>query len=908
MSSENRVAVYSFFRAKADTIMYNAAIPLIPSMMWAYSPERVMRRHATLFLLASALGGSTASAQCLTDADGDGHPLFFSTHARADLMYFDGEVKGGRATDVAFGDLDADGDLDGVFAVADVGAKDILENSYVSILRNRGDAVFDHPVIHDAGAEVCAVALGDFDDDGDLDIAAANAQDDSVSIYLNDGTGTFSDQTVVEVGDEPRSLLSRDFNQDGLDDLAVLNSGSSSVSILLATGGGAFAPGVSVPVEFVTPKGLPNVTFPYPGPFMDAGDVNGDGAVDLAVPCRVAVKILLGDGNGGFSVSPEVADIVNSDAYDVVLADLNADGRLDVACAVTNVPATAISVVLQNEDGSWAPPMTLSGDVLDCPGCFYFHNSLDAGDLDNDGDLDLVLGNENREFAVIYRNEGDGTFGDPEAHFAYDGVNGPWVVRFQDLNNDGWADLAFLHGGNKGALHVHLNDGEGNVIGPAVYDQSDDQDCQSGKSGVSADMDLDGDADLVLTHISAGCTYQARVHENDGAGGWSLAAEISVAPAGEVYVELAVIGDLNGDRLPDLVVPYSRQDLTLPGALAVALNLGGMTFAPPVTYEFEDSWPYGVELADLDGDGDLDVAAWTRAPEPFDPNMPVDRFVNLFFNEGDGSLVEGQRIFLEQIPPDLAGMVESGDLDGDGDADLLATTTGKNDSPGRLWRLMNDGTGQFDIAQVIDVGQHPLPMLARDFDHDGVLEVALMFVHSNGLTWDKLEEPYLVIFENDGDGGLTVDQEFINPNVASGGVMRGADINADGSEDIVITGTQTGSARIMLNNGDGTFDTGTDYDGVSNHASATAIADFDGDGRTDIAITGGHYVRTLFNRACPVCPADLNADGALNILDFIAFQVAFLSGNQAADCDGDGRLTNPLDFICFQRQFLSGCP
>jgi hypothetical protein len=57
-----------------------------------------------------------------------------------------------------------------------------------------------------------------------------------------------------------------------------------------------------------------------------------------------------------------------------------------------------------------------------------------------------------------------------------------------------------------------------------------------------------------------------------------------------------------------------------------------------------------------------------------------------------------------------------------------------------------------------------------------------------------------------------------------------------------------------------------------------------------------------------VCPADLNADGALNILDFIAFQVAFLSGNQAADCDGDGRLTNPLDFICFQRQFLSGCP
>jgi hypothetical protein len=182
-----------------------------------------------------------------------------------------------------------------------------------------------------------------------------------------------------------------------------------------------------------------------------------------------------------------------------------------------------------------------------------------------------------------------------------------------------------------------------------------------------------------------------------------------------------------------------------------------------------------------------------------------------------------------------------------------------------------------------------------------------MFVHSNGLTSDKLKEPYLVIFENDGDGHLTVDQEFTNPNVASGGVMRGADVNADGSEDIVITGTQTGSARIMLNNGDGTFDTGTEYDGVSNHAAATAIADFDGDGRLDIALSGGHWIRTLFNRACPPCPADINADGALNILDFVAFQQRFLAADPAADCDGDGRLSNPLDFICFQQLYLEGC-
>jgi hypothetical protein len=330
-----------------------------------------------------------------------------------------------------------------------------------------------------------------------------------------------------------------------------------------------------------------------------------------------------------------------------------------------------------------------------------------------------------------------------------------------------------------------------------------------------------------------------------------------------------------------------------------------MTFGPAETYAFDDAEPWWVETVDVDSDGDLDVAAWTRGIDP--DGGPVSRSIQLLINTGDGTLAKATSVVLEALPLLFAGTVASGDLDGDGDADLLATS-GTMDAPGHLWRLANDGTGRFDIAQKIDVGMHPSAIVARDFDHDGVAEVALMFSHNSGLDPSKREEPYLLIFENDGTGELTIDQEFIDPNFEGHWVMHAADVNADGDDDLVIPDPSNGVVHVLLNHGDATFGEVVAYDGVSYYAFGAAIADFDADGRTDIAITGGHYVRTLFNRACPPCAADVNADGALNILDFVAFQLAFLSGEQAADCDGDGRLSNPLDFICFQLQFLAGCP
>jgi hypothetical protein len=457
-------------------------------------------------------------------------------------------------------------------------------------------------------------------------------------------------------------------------------------------------------------------------------------------------------------------------------------------------------------------------------------------------------------------------------------------------------------------MHVWLNDGAGTLVSPAAHDNEGGNACNAQGLGTAADMDLDGWADIVTAvHHHPSCPVQVRIFQGHGDGGFTTAAEVSFGLPKETEYFHSTVADLNGDELPDIVVADSGAWPLGPGYVHVVPNLGGMQFGPAASHDMGDSHVFWVAPADVDGDGDLDVAAWTHPSVTDDIEEPLDRSVEILINDGTGKLTKGQKLLLEQLPQSfILGVVEAGDLDGDGDVDLLATTSAQ-EQPGRLWQLENDGRGTFSVIDVIDVGQQPSSISIEDFDRDGDFDVALMFNHKGGLgNFDKLMEPYLVIFENDGAGVLTVVQEFINPNVENRWSLEAADFNGDGYLDLSLPESQ-GAVRVHLNQGDGRFDVGVSYDAVA-AVIGQAIADFDSDGRTDIALIAGQdYIMTLFNRACPGCAADMNGDGVLNILDFVAFQQAFVSGDMAADCDGDGVLSNPLDFVCFKGAFGAGC-
>ena len=101
----------------------------------------------------------------------------------------------------------------------------------------------DYPV----GADPRSVALGDFNHDGLLDLAVANAGSNDVSVRLSNGDETFGAALTFGVGRGPRSVAARDLNGDGVLDLVTANADSGDVSILLGSGDGSFAPPLAFP-------------------------------------------------------------------------------------------------------------------------------------------------------------------------------------------------------------------------------------------------------------------------------------------------------------------------------------------------------------------------------------------------------------------------------------------------------------------------------------------------------------------------------------------------------------------------------------------------------------------------------------------------------------------------------------
>jgi hypothetical protein len=187
-----------------------------------------------------------------------------------------------------------------------------------SVFLGNGDGSFNSGVsydIGDLGNGPWSVAVGDFNGDGQQDLATASLSTDSVSVVLGNGDGTFQSALISATGDGPFSVVVGDFDRDGRQDLAV--AGSSGVSVLLGNGDGTFQRAVT----FAAGNNPQSVA---------VGDFNGDGQQDLAVANAGSasgdsdsVSVLLGDGTGSFS--PAANYVVGDGPTSVLAADLNGD-------------------------------------------------------------------------------------------------------------------------------------------------------------------------------------------------------------------------------------------------------------------------------------------------------------------------------------------------------------------------------------------------------------------------------------------------------------------------------------------------------------------------------------------------------------------------------------------------------
>jgi len=345
----------------------------------------------------------------------------------------------GGATSVAVGDFNGDGNLD--LAVT---------NSYsgtVSILLGDGAGNFTTfsgsmvSVGSGTTSNPFSIAVGDFNSDGNLDLAVANFGDGTVSILLGDGTGFFhpAPTPIVTVGRGPYSIAVGDFTGDGVLDLAVANSGDNTVSILVNDGTGKFSP-AATPTVAVGVSPLSVVV----------GDFLGNGKFDLAVVnscgtdslCSApgTVSILLGDGTGNFT--PATTLPVGYSPYSVAVGDFNGDGVLDLAVAnscgndplCNNSPGT-VSILLGDGTGSFSSAATSPVTVGVNP------RSVAVGDFNGDGSLDLTVVNFNDNTVTILKGDGTGNFAPATTTPVPVGVN-PTSVAVGDFNGDGNPDLA----------------------------------------------------------------------------------------------------------------------------------------------------------------------------------------------------------------------------------------------------------------------------------------------------------------------------------------------------------------------------------------------------------------------------------------------------------------------------------
>jgi hypothetical protein len=853
---------------------------------------------------ALALGLITAimaRAQCLPPSEIEGHPLFASLFQRVDQEGKGGGIGNGIGTSVAFGDLDGDGDDDAVVACNLGGLGGV---AFVSVLINEGGGVYAFPqaMLTGFGWETNDVALADFDADGDLDIGAANGSNSSVSVFLNNGDATFADQVVYPVGEAPRSLIAGDLDADGVPDLAVLNTEDGAVSLLFGHGDGTFAPQILLPVGAVSKRAFP-LSLAVPGPFMRAADLDGDADLDLVIPGVSQITIAANDGAGHFTLAAP-ADVIGASANDIVVADLNDDGLPDLGVVMTKPVSTSINVLINEGGLTFAPPATYSAEFFGpgCPSCDYFMRSIDAGDIDADGAPDLMVGHDLLNSVVLsYHNNGDGTFAPFEIIPAFETS---WVVRLYDTNADGHLDATFLSRSYRPALRTYLGD-DGHLLGPEFFSATGVP--LSGKHWRVADADLDADGDVDVVTVRRDTTIER--YRGNGDGTFEVLDEIEVPADALTGLTNVTPGDLNGDGLPDLVLPDAYlSDLSVPGRIWTLLNTGDFTFEPLTPIELPDARPQDVALGDLDGDGDLDAVAWLAGTTD-DGLAPADRRILVMRNDASGTLTPVQQItYASQIV--AGGDVDLGDVDGDGDLDAIAVAgpqpTNAVPSPVSVLAIFtNDGTGTLSLASQSDVGILPIQARLLDLDNDADLDLAIFFNH-NGATPEMLAQPYLTISLNDGRGNFTLAQQFIDINTSGNGQLVAADFDGDGSLDLGVP-NQTGSVRIHLNHGDASFGPGVNYTSIES-CQAIAGADVDSDGRPDllIASTSIDGIVVLRNRSCS-CPADINADGMLNILDFVAFQLLWQAADQSADCDASMSFTI-LDFVCFQQLFQQGCP
>ena len=597
---------------------------------------------------------------------------------------------------------------------------------------------------------------------------------------------------------------------------------------------------------------------------MVLADFNGDGNLDLAVTIASVdfaftnkVAVLLGKGDGTFQ--PEHDYVAVSYPFALAVADFNGDGIPDlVVGGDLNVGgSSSFAVLLGNGDGTFGQPIQ-SGE---------FTTIVAAADLNGDGKADVVVGNAFENQISIYFGNGDGTFQPPKTKVLDFSV---FKLKLVDVNGDSRLDLiagAYIEN------HFAILPGKpnGTFGAPLITELAD-----MPGDFVAGDFDRDGKIDFAVSQLDASRSGQTALVILLGKGNGKFRPAIQFGSLGNFIAA----GDFDHDATLDLVGGGA------PGikSLQVAYGRRNGKFTDRRDFAVGNG-AWGVASADLNHDGNLDLAVGTS------DTFVGSNTVTVLLGDGRGAF-SAPTIY--QIGGDYGSLnVAIGDLNGDGNPDLVANHVAYPNFGVDV--LLGNGDGTFALPVDYPTGAYPLWVAIADVNNDGRMDI---ITADNTYTGNQFRGRVGVLLGN-GDGTF---QPYIEYATAKNPTLVvAADFNHDGNVDLA---TANGyypylptSISILLGRGDGRFPTHTEYE-LDNLAEFKMVTgDFNGDGKIDLACSSGQLLLGggdgtfefgqpfASEGAFSIDAGDYNNDGKADLVTTDTASVLYFTG------DGGGSFT-----------------
>ena len=373
-----------------------------------------------------------------------------------------------------------------------------------------------------------------------------------------------------------------------------------------------------------------------------------------------------------------------------------------------------------------------------------YGGSFASGDIDNDGDQDLIMTGQSPATA-LYLNDGNGGFTEVTditiPNRVFDGV-----TEFGDLDGDGDLDL-YISGNNDGAgigvfTRIYLNDGTGvftqlsNPLLPQFQ----------GTGAAIEDIDGDGDLDIIISAEDENSQIVADTYLNDGNANFTPSGSTTFTPV--KFAAVAFI-DVENDGDKDVIISgIQANDNHL---TRLYLNDGSGNYSVDTNTNFENLAADDIDVADTDNDGDIDILMSGL-------NDPFEVRTILYLNDGVGQFTELTGTNIQQT---FAGANAIADLDNDGDQDILTVGSQEGGLP-NIFNIVYENLGNNEFEPVITLGgEYIAQCLIDDFNGDELPDIIIQgFVDKTSFYWNTSE----TLSISDVQDNFTILEVYPNPS------------------------------------------------------------------------------------------------------------------------------------------------